>query len=78
MTYRIERDGSQVTIWNDKYGIGLRFQEGESLQRYNSAIVLINPEMAGDEAGMAIINQCQKSLTDYAAEKWPNEFKEIQ
>ncbi len=77
MDYRIERNGSQITVWDDHFGVGLRFNEGESLQRYESCIVLMNPLLSENEAGMAIINFCQKELTQYASQGWLEEFQEL-
>lgn len=40
MEYKIERDGGEVTVWNEAAAVGLRFTEGETLQLYMCAIVL--------------------------------------
>ena len=77
MEYRVKKEGQTIEIWDDKAAVGIRFTEGESLQRYTHEVLLVNPEMTADEAGLAIINQCAKDLTEYAAKKWQKEFKEI-
>jgi hypothetical protein len=72
--YRTEKDGKQITIWNDTEGIGLRFTEGETLQKYNSQIVVADAHRTGTEEGVADVTQITQDLTRYAEEQYPKEF----
>ena len=75
--YRVERDGSTVTIWDDKEGIGLQFKEGETLQRYNGSIVMKDPSILETENGVEHVKVISRLLNEYAAELFPFEFKPI-
>lgn len=71
--YRVEKNGSKVTIWNDTDGIGLQFTTGDSLQRYNSSIVIRDYSLS-TEAAVKHLNEVQEQLTEYAATLYPKEF----
>lgn len=72
--FRTETDGRQITIWNDTEGIGLRFTEGETLQKYNSQIVVADAHRTGTGEGVADVTQTMQELTKYAEEHYPKEF----
>lgn len=72
--YRIDKNGSTVTIWDDKSGIGLQFTEGKSLQRYTSSAVTSDRTITRTEEGIGRLNDTVSRLTDYATELYPNEF----
>lgn len=74
--YRVEKDGSKVTIWSDADGIGLQFTAGDSLQRYTSSLVLKGYSLS-TEAAVKHLNEVQEQLTEYAATLYPKEFKEM-
>lgn len=74
--YRVEKDGSKVTIWNDTDGIGLQFTVGDILQRYNSSIVVKGYSLS-TEAAVKHLNEVQEQLTEYAATLYPKEFKKM-
>jgi len=75
--YRVERDGTTITIWDDKEGIGLQFKEGESLQRYSSSLVLNDFSILETESGIEHVKAISKLLNKYAAELFPLEFKPL-
>ena len=76
--FREERTGSQITIWNDEKGVGLRFIEGEPLQEYTSDLVMNDPsEFAQTEDGLKTLAGIRKELAKYASEKYPKEFSPI-
>lgn len=72
--YRTEKDGNQITIWDETNEVGLRFTEGEPLQRYNAAIAVADINRVGTENGVADINQVIVELTQYAERHYPKEF----
>lgn len=74
--YRVEKDGSRVTIWNDADGIGLQFKAGDRLQRYTSSLILKGYSLS-TEAAVKHLNEVQEQLTEYAATLYPKEFKAI-
>lgn len=69
-----QKDESLVTVWNDEEGIGLRFHQGQALQRYLSDIVI----KEGTSPTVETLSKVGEELTDYAASLYPTEFKEIQ
>ena len=75
--YRVERDGTTITIWDDKEGIGLQFKEGETLQRYNGSIVMKDPSILETESGVEHVKIISRLLNEYAAELYPFEFKPL-
>lgn len=81
--YRKEQDGATVTIWYDHTNeqgnvcpcVGLRFTQGETLQRYVSEIVLTDTGLFYTNLrGAEWLSGISNALTDYAAERYPNEF----
>lgn len=72
--YRIEQDGNQITIWDETAGVGLRFTQGETLQRYTSELIIRDWAILQHPATLSEISA---ALTDYAAERYPMEFKPI-
>ena len=74
--YRVEKDGSKVTIWNDTDGIGLQFTVGDILQRYNSSIVVKGYSLS-TKAAVKHLNEVQEQLTEYAATLYPKEFTKM-
>jgi hypothetical protein len=72
--YSTEKDGKQITIWNDTERVGLRFMEGETLQRYSSQIVLADAQRTGTEEGVADVTKIREELTEYAEQHYPKEF----
>lgn len=78
MKVRATTDNGKVTLWDEESGVGLQFTEGESLQRYNSAIVLADPDKATTEAGVEEISRISELLTDEAAALYPMEFAPLQ
>ena len=72
--YRTEKDGKQITIWNDTEGIGLRFMEGEPLQKYKASVVIADIDRTGTEEGVADVTKITQDLTRYAEEQYPKEF----
>lgn len=78
MKVRTERKSGFITLWNDESGIGLRFKEGENLQRYTSQIVLEDVNKATSEKGVEEINKISALLTEKAATLYPIEFAPLQ
>lgn len=76
MEYATERNGNQITIWNETEEIGLQFTEGESMQRYMSC-VRADPKVL-TYYGLDQINQIVNELTQYATAEYPYEFQELQ
>lgn len=77
MKFRIERNGSLITIWNDAEGIGLQFTEGEALQAYTSGIILQDTAILSTEEGVAKVSELQAELTEYAVIHFPKEFETL-
>ena len=73
MEYKIERDGGEVTVWNEAAAVGLRFTEGETLQLYTCAIVL-PPWKELTQRDLERIQRVSNEIKDYCSEKWPREF----
>lgn len=67
------KDGKTI-IWDEESGVGLLFTKGERLQRYNSAIVLGDPDRATTEEGVDEISRVGNLLTEEAAKLYPDEF----
>ena len=77
MEYKIEREGGEVTVWDEAAGVGVRFTEGETMQRYLCGIVM----PALDEmhaADFESIIGVSKAIVAWCAERWPREFAELQ
>ena len=62
------KDGKTI-IWDEESGVGLLFTKGESLQRYNSAIVMEDPSKMDEEVSKILF-----LLTEEAAKLYPMEF----
>ena len=85
--YRIEQNGETVTIWYDHTNettgencpcVGLRFTQGETLQRYTSEIVLTDLGLFYTNLrGAEWMSEISNALTDYAAQQYPKEFEPI-
>jgi hypothetical protein len=71
--YRTEKQGNAVTVWDDTEGVGLRFIEGETLQRYTHEIVLRSVDLPDLEH----LNRITAALEDWAAARYPKEFAPI-
>lgn len=78
MKVRTERAQGIITLWHDESGVGIRFSEGESLQRYNSQIVLADIDKATTEKGVEEISKVSELLTEEAAALYPMEFAPLQ
>ena len=77
MEYKIDRDGGEVTVWAEGAGVGVRFTEGETMQRYLCGIVL----QASEElhaVDLERIGGVHKAIVAWCAERWPREFAELQ
>ena len=73
-----EKTGSQITIWHEEKGVGLRFIEGETLQAYTADLVMNNPsEFCETEDGIKVLIKLREELTEYATEKYPKEFEPL-
>ncbi len=70
--YRIEQQDGKTTIWDDSEGVGLRFNTGDTLQRYTSELIT-----TGDPKDVETLNTISEALTEYAAVNFPKEFKPI-
>lgn len=75
--YRIEKEGSVITIWDDNEGIGIRFKEGEMLQLYEAEIILMDLKLAETEEGSDLIIATTNKLKKYAIGKYPKEFRPL-
>lgn len=76
--FREEREGSQITIWNEEKGVGLRFIEGEPLQEYTSDLIMKDPtEFTQTDDGLITLTRIRKNLVKYASGKYPKEFSVI-
>lgn len=84
--YRTEQNGNTVTIWYDHTNeqgdtcpcVGLRFTQGDTLQRYTSEIVLTDLGLFYTNLnGAEWLSGISNALTDYAAERYTKEFEPI-
>lgn len=85
--YRKEQDGATVTIWYDQTNettgdacpcVGLRFTEGDTLQRYTSEIVLTDLGLFYTNLhGAQWLSDLSNALTEYAAQQYPKEFAHL-
>lgn len=76
MEYKIDRDGGEVTVWDEAAGMGVRFTEGETMQRYLCGIVLPALEEM-HAADFERIIGVSKAIVAWCAERWPYEFAEL-
>ncbi len=72
--YTTEKNGSQVTIWNETKEVGLCFTEGEPLQRYKATIAVADINQVDMENGVTDLNKVVEEITQYAEERYPKEF----
>ncbi len=72
--YNEEKDGKQVTLWNETEGVGLRFMEGEPLQRYEAAIEVRDTTRLTTEEGIKGVNALVEELNKEAERRYPKEF----
>lgn len=75
--YRTEKDGNKITIWDDGKGVGLRFTEGETLQAYQSQVIIQNPATLATAEGVEALTRVQEEITCYATQHYPKEFAQI-
>ncbi len=76
MDYKVEKDGGEITVWDEAAAVGVRFHEGETMQRYLSAIVL-PPWKELTERDLERIGRVSNEITAWCAERWPREFAEL-
>ena len=76
MEYKIQRDGGEITVWDEAAAVGLRFYEDEPLQLYKCAIVL-PPWKVLKPRDLERITHVTEAITEFCKEKWPREFAEI-
>ena len=70
MEYTTTKTGNTVVITDELVGVAIRFTEGETLQRYTHEVLLLQPDIDAH-----ILAQATNFLVEYAATKWPLEFK---
>lgn len=76
MEYTIKRDGGEITVWDEKEAVGLRFYEGEALQLYTSSVVL-GPCQELKVADVARVARVAEEIKRWCAARWPREFAEL-
>lgn len=72
--YRTEETDGVVTIWNDTEGIGLRFNEGETLSGYTAALVISDPSLTSTDEGLRKLDKVSNELRAQAEKDYPKEF----
>lgn len=77
MEYNIKRDGGEITVWNEKEAVGLRFYEGETLQLYTCAVILPSWKEL-KVVDLARVERVAGEIRRWCAERWPREFAELQ
>ena len=77
MKYKIEKNGTAVTITDISTGIGLCFTEGESMQRYTASLFVPEISIMETEDGVKRVGEISRELEEYAAGMFPQEFAEI-
>lgn len=75
MSYRTEKNGSTITLWDDAQGVGLQFTEGEKMQEYTASLVVKHPEAMQTEEGVKNLSEVSNALHEYAQAHFPEEFK---
>lgn len=78
MNTRTERAQGTITLWHDESGIGLRFKEGESLQRYLCQIILAEVDNADLRQSVEELSRISQLLTEEADALYPMEFAPLQ
>lgn len=76
--YRTEKDGNQVTIWDDTEGVGIRFTEGETQQGYTATAIIKRPDQVTTPRRIERITKAITEITLYAEKQYPAEFAELQ
>lgn len=77
MKYKIEKNGTTVTIIDVSTGIGLCFTEVETLQRYTASLFVPEISIMETEDGVRRVGEISRELEEYAAGMFPKEFAEI-
>lgn len=77
MKYKIEKNGTAVTITDVSTGIGLCFTEGELMQRYTASLFVPEISIMETEDGVKRVGEISRELEEYAAVMFPQEFAEI-
>lgn len=77
LKYKIEKNGTVVTITDVCTGIGLCFTEGESMQRYTASLFVPDISIMETEDGVRRVGEISRELEKYAAGMFPQEFAEI-
>lgn len=72
----IDKKNEFTIIWNDDKTVGLRFQEGESMQLYDSAVITDFQRLESKEAIEWLENEID-ALKEFAKKRYPFEFKEM-
>lgn len=76
--YTAQEEEGSIILWDNEREIGLKFQKGESLQRYNSQIVLKSWDLLKTGKALNVLEETSQALIEKAAELYPEEFREIQ
>ncbi|MBQ9466042.1 MAG: hypothetical protein IJU62_03585 [Muribaculaceae bacterium] len=76
MDCKIERDGVEITVWAEGAAVGVRFTEGETMQRYLCGIVMpsLDEMHAADFESIIGVSE---AIVAWCAERWPHEFAEL-
>lgn len=74
-------DGKSLVLWHPYkplgVGVGLMFEKGARLQLYCHTGVYTDRKLVTTTQGMAIFQQLQQDLMDYAKKHYPKEFAEL-
>lgn len=76
MEYKIERNFGEITVWDEKAAVGVRFNEGETMQRYMCGIVL-PPWKNLKPKDLDRISRVSNEIIKYCQDRWPHEFEPI-
>lgn len=76
MEYNIKRDGGEITVWDEKEAVGLRFYEGEALQLYTCAVILPSWQEL-KVVDVARVGRVAEEIKRWCAARWPREFAEL-
>lgn len=72
----IEKENKSIIVWNDDKNVGIKFQEGETMQLYTHEVIT-DFERLDSEEGITRLNAIVEELVVFASEKYPKEFAEI-
>lgn len=72
------KQGNTVTLTDEVSGVGIRFTEGETLQRYTAALVMADTDRLTTAEGVEEATRIQARLMEEAAKRYPKEFAELQ